>query len=415
VTAPLLDAQDLGKVYRSYRAEWQRVASWLGLPVRPQSEHWALRHVSLRLAPGECVGVVGQNGAGKSTLLKLVTGTARANEGRVAVRGRVSAILELGMGFNPDLSGRENCRHAAGLMGHAGNAIEAMLPAIEAFAEVGDYFDQPVRTYSSGMQMRIAFAVATAVRPDLLIVDEALSVGDAYFQHKSFARIRDYRDQGTALLIVSHDRASVQQLCERALLLEDGRLVKDGPVEEVMDLYNALIAARENATVTVTRTDDGRARTVSGTGEATVESLVLCDPAGAPLEFVNVGADVELRLRVRTLVDVPRLVLGYMIKDRLGQAVYGTNTHHTRQALESVAAGSVVDFRIRFPMNLGPGTYSVSTALVSSDTHLERNYEWRDLALIFTVANLDKPVFVGSAWVPPQIEVSRSADAGAQA
>ncbi len=404
MSAPLLVAEDLGKVYRAYRAEWQRVLGWLGAPVRAQSEHWALRHVSFRVAPGEALGIVGQNGAGKSTLLKLVTGTARANEGRVAVAGRVSAILELGMGFDPELSGRDNCRHAAGLMGHHGGEIEAMLPAVEAFAEVGDYFDQPVRTYSSGMNMRIAFAIATAVRPDLLIVDEALSVGDAYFQHKSFARIREFREQGTALLIVSHDRSAVQQLCDRALLLEDGRLVKDGAVEEVMDLYNALIAARENSTVTVTRADDGRARTVSGTGEATVEELALCDVGGQPVEFVNVGDDVELRVGVRVLAPLPRLVLGYMIKDRLGQAVYGTNTHHTGQALGPQVAGSRLDFRIRFPMNLGPGTYSVSTALVSSDTHLERNYEWRDLALVFTVANLDKPMFVGTAWVPPRIE-----------
>lgn len=404
MSAPLLVAEDLGKVYRAYRAEWQRVLGWVGAPVQAQSEHWALRHVSFRVAPGEALGVVGQNGAGKSTLLKLVTGTARANEGRVAVNGRVSAILELGMGFDPELSGRDNCRHAAGLMGHDGAAIARMLPAVEDFAEVGDYFDQPVRTYSSGMNMRVAFAIATAVRPDLLIVDEALSVGDAYFQHKSFARIREFREQGTALLIVSHDRSAVQQLCDRALLLEDGRLLKDGAVEEVMDLYNALIAARENSTVTVTRADDGRARTVSGTGEATVEELALCDSRGKPVEFVNVGDEVELRVCVRVLAPLPRLVLGYMIKDRLGQAVYGTNTHHTGQALGPQVAGARLDFRIRFPMNLGPGTYSVSTALVSSDTHLERNYEWRDLALVFTVANLDKPMFVGTAWVPPRIE-----------
>lgn len=408
MSAPLLVVSDLGKVYRNYGGEWRRVLSWLGLPARPASEHWALRHVDFGIARGEAVGIVGQNGAGKSTLLKLVTGTARANEGRVAVTGRVSAILELGMGFNPDLSGRENCRHAAGLMGHDEATIARLLPEIEEFAEIGDYFDQPVRTYSSGMQMRIAFGVATAVRPELLIVDEALAVGDAYFQHKSFDRIRRYREQGTSLLIVSHDRSAVQQLCGRAILLDQGRLIKDGGVEEVMDYYNALIAERENQTVRVTRLDDGRVQTVSGTGEATVESIALHDESGAPVEFVNVGQAVELRIRARVARDVPRLVLGYMIRDRLGQPIYGTNTHHTDQALEKVEAGAVVDFAIRFPMNLGAGTYSVSTALVSSDTHLEHNYEWRDLALIFTVANLDKPTFVGSAWVPPRIEVTRT-------
>ena len=168
----LLTVRDLGKAYRSYSGEWRRVLSWLGWPARPTSEYWALRHVSFSIGRGEAIGIVGPNGAGKSTLLKLVTGTARANEGRVVVFGKVSAILELGMGFNADLSGRENCRHAAGLMGYDEATIEALLPQIEAFAEIGEHFDQPVRTYSSGMQMRIAFGVATAVRPDLLIVDE---------------------------------------------------------------------------------------------------------------------------------------------------------------------------------------------------------------------------------------------------
>ncbi|MEO6102746.1 MAG: ABC transporter ATP-binding protein [Pseudoxanthomonas sp.] len=405
MSAPLLVAEDLGKVYRAYRAEWQRVLSWLGAPVQAQSQHWALRHMSFRVAPGEALGVVGQNGAGKSTLLKLVTGTARANEGRVAVSGRVAAMLELGMGFDPELSGRENCKHSAGLMGHDGAAIARMLPAVEDFAEVGDYFDQPVRTYSSGMQMRVAFAIATAVRPDLLIVDEALSVGDAYFQHKSFARIREFREQGTALLIVSHARSAVPHLCDRALLLDHGRLLKDGPVEEIMDYYNALIAERENETVTVTRLDDGRAQTISGTGEATVSQISLHDAQGALVEFVNVGQQVELRIRVHVLKPVPRLVFGYMIKDRLGAAMYGTNTHYSDQALTDVQAGVTVDFSILFPMNLGAGTYSVSTALVSSETHLVNNYEWRDLALIFTVANLDKPSFVGSTWLPPRIEL----------
>jgi lipopolysaccharide transport system ATP-binding protein len=147
---------------------------------------------------------------------------------------------------------------------------------------------------------------------------------------------------------------------------------------------------------------------VSGTGEATVAQISLHDAQGAPVEFVNVGQPVELRIRARVLAPVQRLVLGYMIKDRLGAPVFGTNTHYTEQALDDVAAGATVDFSIRFAMNLGAGTYSVSTALVSSETHLENNYEWRDLALIFTVANLDKPSFTGSAWVPPRIEMSVS-------
>lgn len=401
----LLSLRNLGKAYRDYGSEWRRFATWMGLPVRVRSEHWVLRGVSFDVAPGESIGIVGQNGAGKSTLLKLITGTMRATEGSVSVCGRIAAILELGMGFSPDLSGRENVYHAAGLMGFAREAISAAMPDIEAFAEIGEYFDQPVRTYSSGMQMRVAFSVATAFRPDVLIVDEALSVGDSYFQHKCFQRIREFREQGTTLLIVSHDSGAIQSLCDRALLLEDGRLVKDGDPSAVMDLYNALIAERENSTVRVTGHASGREQTVSGTGEARVEDIVLLNAKGEQVEFVDVGQPVTLRVRVAVHADLPRLVLGYMIRDRLGQPVFGTNTHHTSQELENVRAGECFDFRISFPMNFGEGSYSVSTALVSSDTHLVNNYEWKDLALVFSVSNLSRAIFVGTAWVPPHIEV----------
>lgn len=402
---PVLQLEGVGKAFREYRMEWQRMLGWFGWQQRPSGEHWVLRNINFDVHAGEAVGIVGQNGAGKSTLLKLVTGTLRPSEGNIRVAGRIAAILELGMGFNPDLTGRENVRYSAGLMGMSSAQIGRIMPFIEDFAEVGDYFDQPIRTYSSGMQMRVAFSVVTAVRPEILIVDEALSVGDAYFSHKSMARIREFREQGTTLLIVSHDPGAIQALCDRAILLEDGRLLKDGPPQEVMDYYNALIAAKENENVQVTLLDSGKAQTSSGTGEATVESIALFNQAGEPVEFVNVGEAVELRVQVAVNKPVPRLVFGYMIKDRLGQPVFGTNTHHTKQVLENLDAGQVVDYTIAFPMNFGPGSYSISTALVSTDTHLVNNYEWRDLALIFTVANANRPQFVGSAWVPPSIEV----------
>lgn len=402
MSAEVLAVQGLGKAYRTYRSEWQRVGNWFGLGARPATEQWALRGVSFRVSAGEAVGIVGANGAGKSTLLKLITGTLRPSEGQVGVNGRISAILELGMGFNPEFTGRQNVRHAAGLMGFDAARISQAMDEIEAFAEVGSHFDQPMRTYSSGMQVRVAFAVATAFRPEVLIVDEALAVGDAYFQHKSFQRIRQFREQGTTLLIVSHDRSAVQSLCDRALLLEKGVLVRDADPESVLDYYNALLAPGQ---VDQAPDEAGKLATRSGTGECTVEDISLLDAQGQPLEIVAVGSPVELRVRVRVHQAVPRLVMGYVIKDRLGQFIYGTNTHHTLQAVESPAPGSVITYRIRFPMHIGPGSYSVATALVSTDTHLVNNYEWRDLALLFSVANLDKPIFVGSAWVPPDITI----------
>ncbi|AZR24036.1 ABC transporter ATP-binding protein [Xanthomonas vasicola] len=401
----VLVVDGVGKCYRNYRSELQRFASWFGIPVKPQSEHWVLRHISFRIGRGEAVGLVGQNGAGKSTLLKIITGTVRPNEGSVVAIGRISALLELGLGFNAELTGRENSRHALGLMGAAGHEIESMLESIEEFAEIGDYFDQPIRAYSSGMQMRVAFSVATAVRPETLIVDEALSVGDSYFVHKCFKRIREFREAGTTLLIVSHDAGAIQALCDRALLIEGGRLIKDGDPQEVMDYYNALIAEKENASVRTASTEDGRTATESGTGEAVFDSIQLLDETGNPVEYIGVGDTVTLRCKICVNEPINRLVLGYMIKDRLGQPVFGTNTHHTGQTQERLQAGDQLIAKARFPMNLGPGTYSVSVALASAETHLVENYHWRDLALVFNVANIRHDTFVGTAWIPPVLSI----------
>jgi homopolymeric O-antigen transport system ATP-binding protein len=397
--------ENVGKAYVKYRSELQRFARWFGISVTPLAEQWAVRHVSFRVGRGESVGIIGQNGAGKSTILKMVTGTTRPTEGTITVDGRVSA-LELGLGMNPELTGRENVVHSAGLMGMSQNRIHELLPAIENFAEIGKYFDQPMRTYSSGMGMRVAFSVATAIRPEILIVDEALAVGDTYFVHKCFQRIREFREAGTTLLIVSHDPTAIQTLCDRTILMEAGRMVLDGDPQEVFDYYNALIADKENTTIRTTRSAEGRVATESGSGEAVIEQLELLDAKGQPVEYVGVGQTVTLRARVRVKSHLNRLVYGYMIRDRLGQPVFGTNTHHTDQASADLNSGDQVEFAAEFPMNLGPGSYSVSVALTSGETHVEKNYQWRDLALVFTVANLDQPQFVGTAWVPPAIKVS---------
>jgi lipopolysaccharide transport system ATP-binding protein len=404
----VLKVEELGKAFREYRMEWQRMAGWFGVHRKAATETWVLRDINFQVFAGECVGIVGQNGAGKSTLLKLVTGTLRPTEGSVRVAGRIAAILELGMGFNPELTGRDNARYTGGLMGLSPTEIDTIIPAVEDFAEIGDYFDQPIRTYSSGMQVRLAFSVVTAIRPEVLIIDEALSVGDAYFGHKSMARIRKFRDEGTTLLFVSHDPGAVQLLCDRAILLDRGKMLMDAAPTEVMDYYNALIAARENSTVEVKHLGAGAVQTVSGTGEADVESIAMYNAAGEAVEYVNVGEAVELRVTARIRGAIPRLIFGYMIKDRLGQPVFGTNTHYTQQAVEGLESGQAVEFRVAFPMNFGPGTYSISTALCSTETHLVNNYEWRDLALMFTVANQNRVQFIGSAWVPPKIQVIRA-------
>jgi len=399
----LLSVQNVGKAFRTYKSEWHRFANWFGLKIKPAEEHWVLRHINFEIHAGEAIGIIGQNGAGKSTLLKMITGTLQPSEGTIQINGRIAAILELGMGFNPEITGRQNVFHAAGLMGFSSEEIQQAMPDIEAFAEIGEYFDEPVRIYSSGMQVRVAFAVATAYRPEILIVDEALSVGDTYFQHKSFNRIREFQEQGTTLLIVSHDRSAIQSLCDRAIMLENGLVVKDGNPEEVFDFYNAIIAEKENSTVEVKQLESGKVQISSGTGEVRVDEIALYNSKGEVAEVVGVGELVELRVKVRVYQPVESLVLGYGIKDRLGQVMYGTNTWHTEQVINHPQAGDQYMFKITFPANFGIGSYSVQTALVDRDTHLTANYEWLDLALVFNVININKTHFAGCLWNEPTI------------
>ncbi len=402
-----ISIQGLGKAYKQYPGRWDRLLEWLSPGRGPRHQlHWVLQDISFQIAPGEAVGIIGINGAGKSTLLKMIAGTTRPTLGSVSMHGRVAALLELGIGFHPDFSGRQNAYMAGQLLGYSTAQLHELMPAIEAFAEIGEYIDLPVRTYSSGMQMRLAFSVATAIRPDILIVDEALSVGDAYFQHKSFDRIRSFRQQGTTLLLVSHDRQAIQSICDRAILLNAGRIELEGPPEQVMDYYNALLAEKSNSRLQQWQQDDGRVQTVSGTGEATVSLIQLLNSAGQPVDSINVGEAVVLQVVADIHHDIPRLVLGYGIKDRLGQVMYGTNTHFTDGALSDLTAGQQVTYDIAFDAHLGPGSYSVQTALVSTDTHLVDNYEWRDLALVFNVINIDKHHFAGSNWMQPQIGIT---------
>ncbi|RJQ28020.1 ABC transporter ATP-binding protein [Candidatus Parcubacteria bacterium] len=399
---------NLGKAYKQYPTRWSRLTEWVLPGKNPRHTFkWVLQGINFIVQPGEAVGIVGINGAGKSTLLKIITGTSKQTTGEVIINGRVAALLELGMGFHPEFTGRQNVFMAGQLLGYCTEEISRLLPEIEAFAEIGDYIEQPVRVYSSGMQMRLAFSVATAQRPDVLIVDEALSVGDTYFQHKSFDRIRQFSKQGTTLLIVSHDKQAIQSVCNRAILLSNGKIAMQGDPEAVFDYYNAMLAEHQKQTVKQEELENGKIRTLSGTGEAEVTNIQLTDKDGNPLEVVNVGQSVCLRIHVQVKRAIDRLVLGYGIKDRLGQVIYGTNTHLKDQALLNVAAGAGFLFNIQFDANLGPGTYSIQTALVSTDTHLVNNYEWRDLAIIFNVINNNRPIFAGCAWIDPQIEISQ--------
>jgi len=241
-----------------------------------------------------------------------------------------------------------------------------------------------------------------------LIVDEALSVGDAYFQHKSFDRIRSFRKAGTTLLIVSHDRSAIQSICDSAILLENGHMAMHDTPETVMDYYNALLAAREGQTVRQEMLSGGQVSTISGTGEARILKVRLLDQHERSIDAAEVGQPVVLEVNVEVRQDIERLVLGFMIKDRLGQAMYGINTHRQDQALNDLQAGERVTYRFAFVMGLGKGNYSVALSLSRLDSHLDRNFEWRDYGLVFHVINNRQEDFVGCSWLAAKTTVTRS-------
>ncbi|TPM49924.1 ABC transporter ATP-binding protein [Mesorhizobium sp. B2-2-3] len=406
----LLSVSHLSKRYANYASNLERFAAWFGAPIKPTEEFWPVRDISFSLAAGEALGLIGQNGAGKSTLLKLITGTVRPTEGTTSVGGRISAILELGLGFNPEFTGRQNAYHAGGLMGLSQVRLAELMPHIEDFAEIGDFFDQPLRTYSSGMQARLAFALATAERPEVLIVDEVLSVGDSYFQHKSFDRIRSFRAAGTSIILVTHGLGDVRSLCDRVILLDKGQVLKDGPPDEVVDYYNALIATKENAKLTIEqrREKDNWLYSRSGTKAAAVESVALIDgESGEPIKAAVSGQDMTIRLRIVAKEDIPELVIGFMLKDRGGHTVWGTNTWHTGQVLSSIAAGDKIDCNLRLVCALGQGSYGLSVSLHTGDVHIDNNFDWIENVEVFDVINLDRPFFVGTSRLQHAFDIVR--------
>ena len=396
-----LRVRNLGKAYKRYPKKWGRLAEWVGLGVR-HDLNWVLRDVTFDVAAGEAVGIIGANGAGKSTLLKLITGTIRPTTGAYEAGGRIAALLELGIGFHPEFTGRQNVFMAGHILGIPGERITALMGEIEDFAEIGDYIDQPVRTYSSGMQVRLAFSVATAVRPDILIVDEALSVGDAYFQHKSFDRIRQFRDKGTTLFFVSHSPTAIKTLCNRALLLEGGVLIRDDAPDVILDYYNAMISAQE-AHFAISQTERASGERVTRSGnEAANISFIEFLSEGKAVSVLRSGAAVTLRLEIEAREDLSELTAGLLIRDRFGNDVYGTNTFHLGQSLRPVGTGRRLVAEFRFPeLRLGVGTYSISVAVHSGPTHVAANYDWWDRAVTFQVVpGAAEPPCVGVVNLP---------------
>lgn len=389
---PIIEARGLGKSYPVAARPGMVLADlllegprrWLGRPPagRQAEATWALRGIDFSIERGETFGIVGRNGAGKSTLLQLLCGTLSPSEGEVHVRGRVAALLELGAGFNPEFSGRENARLNAALLGLERHEIESRLAGIEAFADIGEYMDMPTKTYSSGMYVRLAFAVATAVDADVLIVDEALAVGDARFQARCMKRIRAMRDAGTSILFVSHDVSTVRQLCDRALWLEQGRQRMLGNVLAVTSRYMEALFSDEAeaagdepapAEATAAAEDAGTPpldpAPVSRWGEQVglIRRVDLLDArSGRALDVVQWGTPLKVRIHVDApdIDDGAQLGVAFSFKDPNGTDIVVSSTAEAgRAGLPPLSAGqrAVVEFTL--DCGLVPGRYILVAAL----------------------------------------------------
>lgn len=423
---PAIDVQGVSKAYRIYPTPRHRLLEALTFGRRTyHQDFWALNDVTLRVEPGTTLGVVGDNGSGKSTLLQLMAGITSATAGSLTVRGRISSLLELGAGFNPEFSGRENVELYGVVMGMSREETRSRLPRIAEFAGIGEFLDRPVRSYSTGMFVRLAFSAAIHVDPDVLLVDEALAVGDIVFQHQCITRIREMQARGMTIVFVSHDMGMVRSVCTRAVLLHAGRVLALDDSATIANLYHARSAAAERAALgeparhqaesgepgrfEVDPGFDDRVRVFRhGTGAAKIRRVELLNAEGQRLTSVSFDERVTLRVHAEFYEDVPFCILGFGVRDKAGTDIVGTNTHEEQVPLPRRQAGDtmVVDFCFQVP--LLHGTYSVSTALAYD--HERRDYlDWVDNVVVFGVLPPESGKTIhGKVWLPVQIAVHES-------
>jgi lipopolysaccharide transport system ATP-binding protein len=395
--------RNAGKAYKKYPSHFARLIGLLNpSPISKNKLHWVLRGIDLNIPQGRAIGLVGANGAGKSTLLKLIAGVTMPTEGDIEVFGRLASLLELGMGFKLEFSGRQNAILAGQLLGLSAYQLEELLPEIEEFSGIGRFIDEPIRIYSSGMLVRLAFSIATAVRPDILIVDEALSVGDAAFQQKCIERIRAFCDAGTTLLLVSHDENTIVSLCDEVILLDAGRVLKIGPPKLVMDLYNSLQAERSASQIHVEKICKGKSFDPKSPGTV-VKAFVCNDLKRQAVKSVAIGDPVELQIALER--SIPGGILAYEIKNHLGECIFGLTVKIQSSDLDS--AGDVI-YHFQFPINIRPGAYSISVALVSDNRLLQQRRYWQDLIYCFEVVRCNQDYFEGQAWLNARVDIQSS-------
>ena len=381
----------------------------------------ALKDVSFSVQRGEAFGIIGRNGAGKSTLLQILAGTLQATSGSFSVRGRVTALLELGSGFNPEFTGRENIYLAGSILGIAREEMDAKFPEIEGFAEIGGFIEQPVRTYSTGMLMRVAFAVAVAVDPDILIIDEALSVGDILFQQKCNRRMRELLEKGVTMLAVTHDTAFVLNICHRALWLDKGRTAYLGEASACVRRYLAAMGAAAGNQVNVTAVSEnlptgtlpadkpleiGGCRRL-GDGGIAVERLWLLNEAGENTTVYRIGEWCRLVVVVRAHQKVRLASGGCELRDRHGQVIFATGLRVVRRLIDQIAEGEACAVSMRFRMDLRPGQYSLDVGCGAGE---QEDNTWQRVvaaAIMEVTTSPGQDVVHGLVQLPYEVQAFR--------
>jgi lipopolysaccharide transport system ATP-binding protein len=393
----LVLVQNVSKLYRLYRRPSERLREMLPGSSPRHTDFWALKDIGFEVEKGECLGLVGPNGCGKSTLLQIVSGILQPTTGRVVTRGRIAALLELGAGFNPEFSGRENVYLNGEIMGLSRAEIDRAMPSIEAFAEIGEFIERPVKEYSSGMYVRLAFSTAIHVDPEILIVDEALAVGDAVFANRCVRKFEELRERKITVLFVSHDLGLVKSLSDRAILLLNGRIAAQGTPNDVINRYIGLVLERQQSQNQKQERVRGSFRHGDGTSE--ILSVAILNSAGAPATSIASGEAVTVRVRLRFHGATRDPMVGILIRTRIGMDVYGTNTRIEQKALGDFGPGDELEVDFRLDCWLTPQQYTLTVASQNPDGS---SHDWLDDAIAFDV--VDTRVAAGVANLRANIE-----------
>ncbi len=364
-----ISVHDLSKVYKLYAKPSDRLKEGLSLTRKKYSQDLrAVDHVSFNVHRGETVGIIGVNGSGKSTILKIITGVLQPTEGTVTVDGRISALLELGAGFNGEYTGIENVYLNGSMLGYSEKEIEERLPEILKFADIGDFVNQPVKTYSSGMFVRLAFALAINIDPEILIVDEALSVGDVFFQSKCYHKFEDFKREGKTILFVSHDLTSIMKYCDRVIVLNQGAKIEEGPPKEMVDLYKRLLVHREGDSPQTKESLSESWRSSQevnpklleyGEKEAEIIDFAVIDNRDMITNTIEKGSTCTIKMKIKFHQDLQEPIAAFTIKDRKGTEIAGTNTMYENIELPG-KAGSTVEVDFEQAVDLQSGSYLIS-------------------------------------------------------